>query len=324
MKFAYENLSDDQFEKLIVFVCQEILGRSTIGFSSGPDGGRDAKFVGTAEHHPSEAAPWVGTVIIQAKHTNAYNKRFSEGDFFDPKGASETVISKEIPRIKNLRDSGQLDHYMLFSNRRLAANAESDIRTHLSKECGIPESSIYLCGVEQLEMLLKRHPDAAELADINPIDSPLIVSPDELALVVEALASHTEEVKDFVEDLPTPRLHYNDKNRINKMTPEYAKAQSRNYLKDTAQIQKFLADPINIEYQRQYEIVVDEFNLKIIAKQRNYQKFDDVMEYLADLLFGRDVVLRQNRKLTRALLFYMYWNCDLGKTEEENDDAEAQ
>lgn len=102
MKFPYENLSDDQFEKLIVFVCQEILGRSTIGFSSGPDGGRDAKFVGTAELHPSKANPWVGTVIIQAKHTNAYNKRFSEGDFFDPKGESETVISKEIPRIKNL------------------------------------------------------------------------------------------------------------------------------------------------------------------------------------------------------------------------------
>ncbi len=324
MKFAYVDLSDDQFEKLIVFVCQEILGRSTIGFSSGADGGRDAKFVGTAELHPSKADPWGGTVIIQAKHTNAYNKRFSEGDFFDPDRKSETIISKEIPRIKNLRDSRQLDHYMLFSNRRLAANAESEIRAYLSEECGIPVSSIYLCGVEQLEMLLKRHPEAAELAEIDPIDSPLIVSPDELALVVMALASHTQEVKEFVEDPPTPRLSYNDKNKLNKMTPEYARSQRRTYLKDTAQIQKFLADPINVEHQRQYEIVVDEFNLKIIAKQRNYQKFDDVMEYLADLLFGRDVVLRQNKKLTRTLLFYMYWNCDLGKTEDEADDAETE
>ena len=324
MKFAYVDLSDDQFEKLIVFVCQEILGRSTIGFSSGADGGRDAKFVGTAELHPSKADPWVGTVIIQAKHTNAYNKRFSEGDFFDPDGKSETIISKEIPRIKNLRDSKQLDHYMLFSNRRLAANAESEIRAYLSEECGIPVSSIYLCGVEQLEMLLKRHPEAAELAEIDPIDSPLIVSPDELALVVMALASHTQEVKEFVEDPPTPRLSYNNKNKLNKMTPEYAKSQRKAYLKDTAQIQKFLADPINVEHQRQYEIVVDEFNLKIIAKQRNYQKFDDVMEYLAELLFGRDVVLRQNKKLTRTLLFYMYWNCDLGKTEDEADDAETE
>lgn len=100
---------------------------------------------------------------------------------------------------------------MLFSNRRLAANAESDIRAHISKECGIPVSSIYLCGVEQLEMLMKRHPDAAELADIDPINSPLIVSPDELALVVEALASLTDDVKEVVDDPPTARIPYEQK-----------------------------------------------------------------------------------------------------------------
>ena len=51
MKFAYEDLSDDQFEKLIVFLCQHLLGISVQGFAKGPDGGRDAKFVGTAELH---------------------------------------------------------------------------------------------------------------------------------------------------------------------------------------------------------------------------------------------------------------------------------
>ena len=69
MKFAYEDLSDDQFEKLIVFLCQHLLGISVQGFAKGPDGGRDAKFVGTAELHPSKAAPWIGTIIVQAKHT---------------------------------------------------------------------------------------------------------------------------------------------------------------------------------------------------------------------------------------------------------------
>ena len=47
MKFAYEDLSDDQFESLIVFLCQRLLGISVQGFAKGPDGGRDAKFVGT-------------------------------------------------------------------------------------------------------------------------------------------------------------------------------------------------------------------------------------------------------------------------------------
>ncbi len=33
------------------------------------DGGRDAFFEGTAQRFPSEAYPWVGAFVIQAKHT---------------------------------------------------------------------------------------------------------------------------------------------------------------------------------------------------------------------------------------------------------------
>ena len=66
MMYAYEDLSPEQFETLIVLLCQRLLGTSVKGFAKGPDGGRDAKFVGTAELHPSKAAPWFGTVIIQA------------------------------------------------------------------------------------------------------------------------------------------------------------------------------------------------------------------------------------------------------------------
>jgi hypothetical protein len=46
-----------------------------------------------------------------------------------------------------------------------------------------------------------------------------------------------------------------------------------------------------------------------------------VMEYLVELLFNRDPILRQtkHKRLTRTVLFYMYWNCDIGKV----DDAET-
>lgn len=35
MKFTYEDLSDDQFESLIVFLCQRLLGISVQGFAKG-------------------------------------------------------------------------------------------------------------------------------------------------------------------------------------------------------------------------------------------------------------------------------------------------
>jgi hypothetical protein len=314
MKFAYEDLSDDQFEELIVLLCQRILGMSVQGFAKGPDGGRDAKFIGTAELHPSKAEPWVGTTVVQAKHTNGCNRSFSESDFFSDT-RSNTVLGKEIPRIKKLRKAKQLDHYMLFANRRLAGNAEAQIRDYLVEQCGIPSNSIYICGVEQLELWLKSFPEVVNAANLDPVDSPLIVSPDDLAEVVMALARNRVGLNSVLDDPPTPRVSYEEKNSVNNMSGGYAKEQLRRYLKETAEIHTFLAAPENIELLRQYESVVDEFQMKIIAKRKNYQTFDEVMEYLVDLLFGRDAVLRQraHKRLTRAILFYMYWNCDIGE-----------
>lgn len=320
MKFAYEDMSDSQFETLIVLLCQRLLGISVQGFAKGPDGGRDAKFIGLADLHPSRSAPWNGATIIQAKHTNGYNRSFSESDFFSL-AAENTVLAKEIPRVISLRQSKQLDHYMLFSNRRLSGNTESEIRNYISTQCDIPVTSIYLCGIEQLELWLKRFPDVAREADLDPVDSPLIVSPDDLAEVVQALARHKESVGVLLDDPPVERVTYERKNAVNNMSVEYAKEQRKRYLKETAQIRAFLSAPENSEILHMYESVVDEFQIKIISKRKDYQSFDELMEYLVDLLFSRDPVLRQraHKRLTRAILFYMYWNCDIG----EVDDATA-
>ena len=318
MKYAYENLGEDQFERLVVLLCQRLLGMGTQGFAKGVDGGRDAKFVGTAQMLPSERAPWVGTIIVQAKHTNGYNRSFSEGDFFNLK-SENTTIGKEVPRIKKLRKAKQLDHYLLFANRKLTGNTESDIRAQIANTCGMPESSIQLCGLEQLEMWLKAFPDVPTKANLDPLDSPLIVSPDELSEVVQAFARHLDGAARTLDAPPTPRTPYETKNTINNMSADYAKGLRRLYLKDTAQVKDFLAAPENADLLRMYESVVEEFQLKIIAKRSDYHAFDAVMNYLVDLLFARDPLLRSNKRLTRVMLFYMYWNCDIG----EGDDAEA-
>jgi len=318
MKYRYEDLSPTQFEELIIFLCKRLLGAAVQGFAVGPDGGRDAKFVGTAQLIPSTAAPWGGTVIIQAKHTNGYNTSFSDKNFFSD-ASQDTVIGKEIPRIKNLIESGELDHYMLFSNRRLTGGKESEIRSYLSQECGLPQESIILQGIEELERWMKKYPDIPELADLDPVDSPLIVSPEDLSEIIEALSSEIDNITAEPDSYPTPRIPYEEKNRINKMTAEYAKELRKQYLEDTVTIDAFLAAPENDDLKQLYESITEEFNLKIIAHRKEYQTFDQVMNYLFDQLFSRDTVLRakKNKRLTRAMLFYMYWICDIGKEEED-------
>ena len=318
MKYAYEDLSEDQFEQLVVLLCRHLLGMGVQGFAKGVDGGRDAKFIGVAQLLPSKAAPWNGTVIVQAKHTYGYSRSCSEGNFFN-RNSVNTVIGKEVPRIRKLRDGEQLDHYMLFTNRKLTGNAESEIRAHIAKTCGLPASSVMLCGLEQLESWLKEFPDVPGKANLDPVDSPLIVSPDDLSEVVQSLARHMDEAATTLDAPPTPRTKYEIKNKVNRMSAEYAKALLKRYFKETSQVKVFLAAPENEELLRMYESVVDEFQLKIISKRKNYQSFDEVMEYLLDLLFKRDPLLSANKRLTRVMLFYMYWNCDIG----EGDDAAA-
>ncbi len=302
MKYAYHDLSPEQFEGLIIAICQFLLGAAVQGFAVGPDGGRDAKFLGTAELHPSRAEPWKGTIIVQAKHTNGLNKRFSDSDFFSAKGVN-TVIAEELPRIKKLQNAKKLDHYMLFSNRRLTGESESTIRAYISEECGLPEQSIYLCGVEQLEVWLKRFPQVAQIADIDPIDSPLIVSPDELADLVEV--SVEALVCCQCQTLTTCHrtVSYKQKNQINNMSEEYALLLRRLYLKETQQIREFLADPQNDEILTCYSSIVEEFQLEVVAKLKDHQTFDNVLEYLFKLLFERDVFLRAHKRLTRAVVF---------------------
>ena len=310
MKYQYENLSPEQFEKLIIFLCQKLLGISVKGFSKGPDGGRDATFLGTAELHPSKASPWKGTTIIQAKHTNACCSSFSDSKFYSSKSPGSTIIGKEVLKIKKLRDNKELDNYMLFSNRKLAADANIKITNYLAKECRIDKASIYLCGLEMLEILLKRFPDVAENADLNPIDGPLIVSPDDLSEVIQAFVDNKSAIKEVSSNFN--RTNYKQKNELNNMTDEYAEKMMKMFLLDSESIELFLSIPDNEKILELYNSAAGEFNLKIIAKRKDYQTFDNVMNYIVDLLFGRDPILSRNKKLTRAVLFYMYWHCDIG------------
>ncbi|WP_417273179.1 ABC-three component system protein [Celeribacter halophilus] len=309
-------MSPEQFENLVTALGQELFGLAVQGFATGPDGGRDAKFEGTAERFPNAAHPWTGITIFQAKHTNGHNRVFSESDFFNTNN-NECTVEKEIPRIKKLKDNGKLDNYFLVANRRLPANAEDKIKDRIQEKTGLDRKFIYLCGIEQLELWLKRFPTIVMAADLDPIDAPLIVNPEQLAEIVEAFVDSKDELMAAIDNTPTTRTSYAKKNEINGMTPSFANALQRNYLKDTKTIARFFSDPENQRYCELYDEVAEEFNLKVAAKRKHYQSFDDVFNYLADILFQRDPILRQvgKKRITRSILFYMYWQCDLGETE---------
>lgn len=311
MSYPYEDLDDAQFERLVVQCGRKLFGIGVQSFATGADGGRDARFDGVAERYPSTASPWSGITVIQAKHTNALNAHFS-----DPKFGSEaatSVVSQELDRVRRLATSNELDNYLLVANRRLGANTSSSIVNRIADQANVSRSRVKLIGVEFLDDLLHMYPDMLRLAQIDPIEGPLLASSYDLAEVILAISVELDTLPAANDSPVADRTSFDKKNKLNNMSAEFWDELSLKYMVYSEPIQRFLANPANVESLARYEGAVDEFQLKIIAKYAGFKSFDEVFNHLVDTLRVRDGIIASRVRLTRAVLFYMYFHCDIGK-----------
>lgn len=308
VRIDYHDLADTQFEALVMAVCTRILGPGVSPFSSGKDGGRDGRFVGTATAFPSTTAPHAGKFVIQAKHTEDPVSKFSDADFSGT-GASAT-LTKELPRIKLLSEAGEVNYYYLFSNRRLAGGADAAIRARITSYTGI--GTIELFGIERLDLLLKQWPDVLDLASLSGFSRPLIVTPDDLAAVILKLADKQGlfAVAASVDDLV--RTSFNEKNTVNGLSEDFAGYITHRYLPHFDAVKKFLALPGNAVIAARYEAAATEFQEQLLAHRASFDTFDKVLVRLIHLLETRDIDLARNKRLTRLVVYYMYFNCDIG------------
>ena len=203
----YFDLYDTQFEDIVIALGHRLFGAGLMGFVTGPDGGRDAKFKGTAQAYPSTAAPWVGCTILQAKHTNEINASFGDTAAFNPVKKTGLVFD-ELARIKALVSSGEAQNYLLISNRKLSGYSEHNITQCIASETGLPSERFGVVGTTLLDDLFELYPAALMSASLNPLESPLIVSPDDLANTIEGF-SEALDVDAPDEDSSHPTIRTN-------------------------------------------------------------------------------------------------------------------
>lgn len=315
--YQYQDMSPSEFEKLVVAICKEILGEGTQGFASGPDGGRDAKFNGTANLYPSTQDPWKDTTIIQAKHTMGINKDFSETGFYSPTSNTNT-LAIEVEKIKALVKSGELNNYMLFSNRKLTGNKEPEIKKYISDKTGLDISNIAILGIDDLNAWLSRYRYILDMVNLIPLTKSPTIRPDELREVIVHFSNVFDEAMSNYDASPVNRTPLIEKNKLNNMTSSFSKELEKNYLSYVHYIQDFLSDPQNSDLRDSYQNVIEEFQLRfILPRQRELEYFDDVFNELVERLINTDYTLSQSKniRLTRIMVFYMYWNCDIGRSE---------
>lgn len=318
--YQYFDLDDTRFENLVIAICKEILGQGVQGFSVGRDDGKDGEFNGKANLYPSQQQPWNGKVIIQAKWTSGINKHYTDSDFYS-KESQSNLLAKELIKVKSKVESGELNYYMLFANRSLTGGAKPIIINYISEKTGLPPENIAIFGNDDLDYYLSYYPDIIKMKNINlePLNIAPTLNLNSLSEVIGHLSQVFDDKNTSKNLSPIVRTNYEQKNKLNNLTNEMAIQLRTYYMKYVSQIQDFLNDPQNSKLLNHYQNTVEEFQLNYILPMKlELGYFDDVFNNLVKYLTNRDHILATNTRLTRMMVFYMYWNCDIGKS---NDDS---
>ncbi len=312
MYYPLADLSTEFFEGLVVNICTQILGIGIKSFTKGKDGGKDAFFEGVAENYPSKAGPLKGKFVIQAKHTSILNASFSDASFSSFDRASSD-LNIEIPKIKRLFESKQLDHYLLFSNRKLTGIQDQVIKEQITSKTGV--QSVHLFSLDDINIYLKKY---AELTDgLSAYYTPLQMLPNDLAEIVISFHKHREVFSTVNSNSKSNSnslepISIKAKNEINNLTDAYFKL-IKKHAKDFDNIEEFLNEPSNEKLSQQYIDTIEELNSQIVAYKDNFDSFDKILEQVLTAFYNKDVDLKKNKQLTRTFLYFMYWKCDVGE-----------
>ena len=305
-QYPLQNLDDDKFENLVVLICQKILGISTIAFAKGKDGGRDARFEGKANNYPSNNNPWNGKIIIQAKHTTKLNASCSDSEF-------KSIVKKEIPKIRNLVNKKEVDYYLVFTNRKLTGNMDSELRQKIKDECTIDCNII---GNETIQTYLSQYPDIVKAAKLNALLLPLTFDENDIKEVILAI-SESLKLGSKNKEVDFTAVEISEKNRLNKMGEEYFDNSIKPNFSEFNSIKNFISDPINSEINEIYMDAASDLKAKIECSREQYGNFEDIIEQIYDNITGSDPsAFRAKKRLVRLVLHYMYCTCDIGRKEK--------
>lgn len=304
--YHLHELSTQEFEALVIHICQKLLGIGTINFSQGPDGGRDGKFEGTSNQYPSVASPWSGKFIIQAKKKDNPNASCSDADF------KTQILDKEIPKIKKLKQDGEVDNYLIFTNRKLTAGSGQEHNNYLKSQLGLTNIAVF--GVEVITTWLDANPAIVKACNLDKFRDPLRIHSDDIKDIVIAFYNARQQVAtEFDSKHSFDYVSLEKKNELNKLSEEYFKYIKENSESSFDAITAFLKKPINKKYAEYYYNTIDELKGKIITRRNDFAKFEEIFGHLYDSILDKHPELKESRALINVFLHYMYCNCDIGE-----------
>jgi len=311
MDYRLELMNEDDFESMVNIICQKLLGMGVINFSKGSDGGRDGKFEGKANNFPSAASPWEGKFIIQSKHTSISTAATSDSEF-------KQKIELEILKIKTLKDAGDVDFYLLFTNRKHSGVKGEELVKDMRKRTGLEKIEIIHKDMIN-SLLLNQNRAIIKQFGLDKHHIPFDFSDEEIKGIIlafrEQLPSIKDDLKSEVEKTKYSfdLLEIEKKNKKNELGEEYFRTviQSKS-LMDFDKIQNFLNSPKNEELKEFYFDIASELNNLILIKRDNFFAFEEIFVFIYQKICDGSVKLMGSKRHVMTFLHYMYSECLIG------------
>jgi hypothetical protein len=300
-------ISEQEFEDLSILICKKILGAATTPFAKGRDGGKDGRFIGKANCFPSEAQPWNGKIIIQAKHTSKENASCSDSDF-------QTILQDEIPKIQKLKDSKELDYYLLFTNRKLTGGQDSKIIDLFRKQSIIYE----IIANENVQKFLQEYSDIAKNQIIRNLLNPLQFDESDLKKIIITISNSLKGDIKIPATIDFTKIDLKKKNELNNLSKDYFENVMKRDFEYFQQMERFFSLPINSTLNDAYQYTARELNAKITTYRNEYAEFEKIIDEYCDYVINNNITNfgSKEKMLVRVVYHYMYWRCDIGKKEE--------
>ena len=124
-RYNLNALGNTEFEHLFQSLLKKIIGPGTVTFGTGPDGGREATYFGTADY-PSLSNRWQGYWIFQAKFHDTTN---------DLSGARERILvdlQTELTKITQ-KYKHRCDNYVFCTNVPLSSVDQKGTHDRIEK-----------------------------------------------------------------------------------------------------------------------------------------------------------------------------------------------
>lgn len=155
-RYELNRLGSAEFENLVQALLKNVIGNGTITFGTGPDGGREATFEGSAPY-PSETNRWTGSWIFQAK--------YHDTELVGTAKARKDLISdvdNELDKLVN-KYGRKFDNYIIATNVPLSPSFDSGtldvIMEKVFSKYVASVNRLAVWGADDINRFLDAYPD---------------------------------------------------------------------------------------------------------------------------------------------------------------------